>query len=318
MISIELLFFPSLVLPRISEKIPAMLLQVRCWFGWLTLSRLAFAGIMLGLNGLAICRLMAAPADYLIVPWGTDDGLPGSSVAAIAQTPDGYLWVGTYDGLARFDGVRFETYDPRNRPALSHARIQGLYVDARGTLWINTYRGGLTSYRGGVFRREWPDRSWFDFHTQLISSTSNQIVFVTQTGQVLKRTLDNSSTNSDWDILNPPNDERPIWQCMDRDGNLWFVSRDAHIVRLLGNKYENLLSDSCIGTNHVYTVAADAQGNIWAGVEDKIARWNGTNFEDMTPTNMDATERFEPIYVFPTSKGTLWVLSSNGQMREQQ
>ena len=150
----------------------------------------ALAGILLGLNGLAITATSRLrPADYLIDLWGTEDGLPGSSVAAIAQTPDGYLWVGTYDGLARFDGVRFVTYDPGNTPALSHARIQGLYVDAGGTLWINTYRGGLTSYRDGVFRREWPDRSWFDFHTTLISSTSNQVVFVTQTGQVLKHTF---------------------------------------------------------------------------------------------------------------------------------
>jgi len=292
-----------------------MLLQVRCWFGWLTLSRLAFAGIMLGLNGLAICRLMAAPADYLIVPWGTDDGLPGSSVAAIAQTPDGYLWVGTYDGLARFDGVRFETYDPRNRPALSDARIQGLYVDARGTLWINTYRGGLTSYRDGVFKREWPDRSWFDFNTTLISSTSNQVVFVTQTGQVLRRALD--STNSDWEVNNPPGGERPIYKCTDHDGNLWFVSRDGHIVLFRGNKFENLPADAGIGTNHVYAIAADAHGTIWAGAENEIARWDGTHFEDMTPTNMDAGEYFEPTNVFPAASGALWVLSTNGKLREQ-
>ena len=315
-------FNGSLVLHKISEKIPTMLLRVRCRFSFLTFCRLALAGILLGLNGLAICHLPAAPADYLIDLWGTEDGLPGSSVAAIAQTPDGYLWVGTYDGLARFDGVRFVTYDPGNTPALSHARIQGLYVDAGGTLWINTYRGGLTSYRDGVFRREWPDRSWFDFHTTLISSTSNHRSSSSrQTGQVLKHTLNN--TNSEWNIINPPGPDRPIYQCTDRDGNVWFLSRDAHIVRLLGNKYENLPLDSGIGTNHVFTIAADAQGTIWAGVENEIARWNGSHFEDMTPTNMastnlDVAERFEPTGVFPTVKGALWILSSNGQLREQQ
>src|SRR6516225_5819618 len=94
-------------------------------------------------------------ADYLIDVWDTENHLPNSSVTAIAQTPDGYLWVGTYNGLARFDGLRFVTFDPVNTPALGQARIRDLFLDERGTLWINTYRGGLTSYRDGVFRREW-------------------------------------------------------------------------------------------------------------------------------------------------------------------
>ena len=73
----------------------------------------------------------AAPAAYLVDVWGTEKNLPNSTVTSIAQTPDGYLWLGTYDGLARFDGSRFVTFDP-----LNHARIQELDVDVTGTLWI--------------------------------------------------------------------------------------------------------------------------------------------------------------------------------------
>ena len=67
--------------------------------------------------------------DYLIDAWTSDDDLPDSSVTAVTQTPDGYLWIGTYNGLARFDGVRFVTFDPVNTPELKHARITGLFVD---------------------------------------------------------------------------------------------------------------------------------------------------------------------------------------------
>jgi len=72
--------------------------------------------------------------EYLVDGWGTEDKLPSSTVTAIAQTPDGYLWVGTYDGLARFDGVRFVTFDSANTPELSQPRIQGLFLDVQGTL----------------------------------------------------------------------------------------------------------------------------------------------------------------------------------------
>src|SRR5947209_572456 len=91
------------------------------------------------------------PEQYLTDVWTADDGLPDSSVTAIAQTPDGYLWVGTYNGLVRFDGVRFVTFDPANTPALAHARVRKLSVDDEGTLWINTFDGSMTSLRQGEF-----------------------------------------------------------------------------------------------------------------------------------------------------------------------
>ena len=50
--------------------------------------------------------------------WQSDQGLPGGSINALAQTRDGYLWIGTDDGLVRFDGVRFVVFDRRNTAAL--------------------------------------------------------------------------------------------------------------------------------------------------------------------------------------------------------
>lgn len=292
-----------------------MLLQVWRRVSLTALCRLALAGILPALSRLMICSVAAAPADYLIDPWGTGDNLPGSSVTAITQTPDGYLWVGTYDGLARFDGVRFVTFDPGNTPALGHPRIQGLYVDARGTLWINTYRGGLTSYRDGVFRRELTNQLSFDLRTTMVSSSSNEVVFASQIGQVLRRSL--SGTNSEWQMLAPPESERPIFQCADREGTLWFITRDRHIVRVRDNRFERLPHNSGLGTNPVITLAVDAQKNVWAGAENEIALWNGSRFDDMTPTNMDFPEKFEPDGLFPTSKGVIWVLA-NGRLRAQQ
>ena len=57
--------------------------------------------------------MAAAPVDYLVDVWNTEFNLPSSTVTSIQQTPDGYLWVGTYNGLARFDGARFVTKEPR-------------------------------------------------------------------------------------------------------------------------------------------------------------------------------------------------------------
>ncbi len=76
--------------------------------------------------------------------WQTENGLPQNTVHAIIQTRDGFLWVATEGGLARFDGLRFVIYDSQNTPALKSNLISGLLEDREGTLWIGTAEG-LTS-----------------------------------------------------------------------------------------------------------------------------------------------------------------------------
>ncbi len=84
--------------------------------------------------------------------WRTQDGLPDQTVQAIAQTPDGYLWIGTKGGLLRFDGSHFVVYDHADTPGLSESSINCLSVSRDGSLWIGTEGGGLVRYRDQVFR----------------------------------------------------------------------------------------------------------------------------------------------------------------------
>jgi ligand-binding sensor domain-containing protein len=85
--------------------------------------------------------------------WLKKDGLPQNSVISLAQTPDGYLWVGTFEGLARFDGLAFKVYNPLNTPALEGKSVSSLFVARDGTLWIGVDGFGLTTMRKGEFRR---------------------------------------------------------------------------------------------------------------------------------------------------------------------
>ena len=266
----------------------------RCW-------------LVAGLFFCAAFGLRAEPADYLVDKWDTEDSLPSSTVTAIAQTPDGYLWVGTYNGLARFDGARFVTFDPVNQPALTQTRVQGLFLDANGTLWINTFRGGLTSYRNGVFKNEFPDRPQYDLHDTLVYSTTNTVMFVMQFGDVLWRDL--SATNAYWQTVPPPAGNRPIFQCVDAAGGLWFLTRDGHILQFVSGAFKEVKDDGGLAGSKIYTLVTDAHGQIWAGAENEIARWNGAQFEAMTPTN--STTDVQPLLLFPTKAGALWVLDGD-------
>src|SRR5689334_2013347 len=95
---------------------------------WLGLA----VGVLICIRPFALRSASPGTGDYLIDVWSADNGLRSSSVTAIAQTPDGYLWIGTYNGLARFDGVTFVTFDPANTPALQRARVRRLNVDSNG------------------------------------------------------------------------------------------------------------------------------------------------------------------------------------------
>src|SRR3954462_15698981 len=89
---------------------------------------------------------------YLIDSWQTDQGLPQNSVISIAQTRDGYLWLATFNGLVRFDGVRFTVFNSHNTPALDSSRVVRVWTDQSGCLWIGTESGGITRRENGVFK----------------------------------------------------------------------------------------------------------------------------------------------------------------------
>lgn len=93
----------------------------------------------------------AANDEYVVRQWRTDDGLPQSTVTAIVQTPDGYLWLGTFQGLVRFDGQKFVVFQTQNTPELPSSRIVSLYLDRRGALWITSEYGDLTRLQDGRF-----------------------------------------------------------------------------------------------------------------------------------------------------------------------
>lgn len=84
--------------------------------------------------------------------WQASDGLPEQTVQAFAQTPDGYLWIGTTGGLVRFDGAHFTAFDRHNTPSLHENSVFCLMVSRDGALWIGTEGGGLTRYAHGQFR----------------------------------------------------------------------------------------------------------------------------------------------------------------------
>ena len=99
----------------------------------------------------AVLSPSAAPAEYHIDSWTTDNGLPQNVIRDVCQTPDGYLRLATMDGLVRFDGVHFAVFNRSNTPGILGNRFTSLYCGRDGEFWASTETSGVTRYRHGSF-----------------------------------------------------------------------------------------------------------------------------------------------------------------------
>ena len=254
------------------------------------------------LAGFGWFRATAGPSDYLMDLWTSDDDLPDSSVAAIAQTPDGYLWIGTHNGLVRFDGVRFATFDPANTPALKHARVVRLYTDAQGTLWINTYDGSVTSFRDGLFTHEWEGAEVVG-----LFSTSNQVYLATLDNGMTTRAINGSNQ---WQRISYDDRRNAArYFAQDPTGTIWCLLNSGVIKRINGTNLAQLPTGLGLDGEKVNYLTTAPDGHIWVGTDKKMLEWDGSHFEDQTPTNGEP--EVAVTFVFCTATNGLWAFANN-------
>ena len=116
-------------------------------------ARLTMAGlVLLAPRAATALDPTKSVGQYSLADWQTKDGLPHNLVQAIAQTPDGYVWLATQEGLARFDGVRFTVFDRQSTAAMTANDVETAFVARDGSLWVGVYGGTLLRYQNGSFR----------------------------------------------------------------------------------------------------------------------------------------------------------------------
>ena len=91
--------------------------------------------------------IRSSPAQH--TAWTFKDGAPGE-IYALAQTTDGYLWLGTATGLFRFDGIRFEPYKPQSGQAFPQRSVVSLFAVPDGGLWVGYWYGGVSFIKNGT------------------------------------------------------------------------------------------------------------------------------------------------------------------------
>jgi len=174
----------------------------------------------------------ASPAsrNYFTHVWQTENGLPQNAVTAIVQTRDGYLWLGTYNGLARFDGVRFVVFADGSTPGLQSSRVTSLFEDADGILWIGHETGGLTRFKDGEFKAMEIRATWKGGKLNAIGADAAKDIWLVNEEGLLARLRDGL-------VLTPRAGTAPgiVSFAADRRGNLW-IMRDGKVSTLRGGR----------------------------------------------------------------------------------
>jgi signal transduction histidine kinase/ligand-binding sensor domain-containing protein len=128
---------------------------------------------------------LLAHAQFRSTQWTADSGLPQNIVRGIAQTPDGYLWLATLNGAARFDGVRFTVFDKSNSPGITTNRFAAMALGAGGDLWLPSEGGSITRYHDGHFHTLGPSEGVLHNTVGGITSDGRGGVWIIQDGAIL-------------------------------------------------------------------------------------------------------------------------------------
>lgn len=220
---------------------------------------------------------------YRFDSWTTDNGLPQNGLREITQTPDGYLWFTTFDGLVRFDGVRFTTFNKANTKGIINNRFTGLYSDKDGTLYATTIEDGiLTIYRNGIFS----------------SYTANQVpghyikkVKPAENGELRFLVEDNERTTESWYYLRDNNfvfsetEDKTNFKINyhGKSGINWQLTPTELIETQNGNsisyphKIEKL--------SKYVEIFEDNERNLWIGGVN-LTRFKDGKFEDLTKKDL--------------------------------
>jgi len=239
-----------------------------------------------------------ALAGYTRHVWQASDGLPEQTVQAFAQTPDGFLWIGTSGGLVRFDGVHFLIFDRQNTPAIHENSIFCLMVSRDGALWMGTEGGGVVRLSGGRFE-SWTTKQGLsnDFVRALFQDASGTVWAGTDNG--LMQFAQGRFQRVDGTAAIPELSVHSIYQ--DRAGRLWAggfrlacIERGAARIYSLGAAFSQ---------NQVKSITQTEDGTLWVGTV--------AGLDSMAP----GQDQFRPVRgivstvrnLRQTSDGVLWI-----------
>ena len=277
-------------------------------------------------------------SQYLRDSWGTEKGFPGGSVSSIAQTADGYLWIGTDKGLLRFDGLNFRQFEQASG-SFAIGPVRTLLADSQANLWILLQDTKLFRYHDGKFELVRGEAE-NGVTAMALDTTGKAVVSSVAMGVLIydgKQFLATSrispcATVAESGLAVPPCDERSArlsWSygnmpdrlatatsavtsiAQTTDGKIWLGTRDWGLFALHGGRVS--LASNELGDAKINCLLPLQNSEMWMGTSQGLLRWTGT---EVTGKDVPSSlQHVEVLSMLRDRDANTWVGTTRGLLR---
>jgi len=243
-------------------------------------------------------------SDYSLQVWSKDDGLPSNTLYNMILGNDGFLWIGTSNGLARFDGSEFMIFNAANNPQIKANIAADLFKDSSGKIWFTNGGAGLVVMNRQNFRRITEEHGLSLNHPSAFAQDKNGKMYIGTFGGGL-----NIFQNNKFSVIKKENglSSNDIHSLLlDKNERLWVGTYDAGICLIEKTGIRNF---PVLPTSAVEQIFQDANGEILAATHWGVYFFNGKTFE--------IKKEFLPLkgktinHICEDVTGSLWFSTAN-------
>jgi signal transduction histidine kinase/ligand-binding sensor domain-containing protein len=240
---------------------------------------------------------------YQAFNWQEQHGVPQSTVLTVATTRDGYIWLGTYEGAARFDGLRFTLFSPTNTEAIGSPMVMALLQDRAGDLWLGTYGGGLTRLSAGRFTRYTARDGLASDYVTRVFEDRNGTLWIGTDGGGVSRWRDGRFTSYGVADGLPGDLIRAIAE--DAEGGIW-IGTNRGIARMSGVRFSAGDLPAALASTDTAALFVARDRALWIGATDgRLYRFADHHLETFGPAQGLHASRIESF--LEDREGRLWI-----------
>ena len=234
--------------------------------------------------------------EFYVENWRQQDGLPDGQITAIEQTPDGYLWIGTSKGLARFDGVSFKVFKAGDTRGFTDSRISSLKTDLSGTLWVGMLDGNLAQrqLKGGFTELQPP----------LPKGLSMGMPRLTDTWLWDRRTAMIEDAEGGPHGNGEHVSDHRAQLTLDADGAIWWQISGVGLARFKAGEWTAIEKANNHPAASINQLASGRQGPVWFDVDGQLEAYQDVQRDSSLPS-VALNGRW--CTLAPSTDGGLWV-----------
>ncbi|MFO7688910.1 MAG: two-component regulator propeller domain-containing protein, partial [Desulfobacterales bacterium] len=277
--------------------------------------------------------------------------MPNNTVLAIAQDRSGYMWLGTAEGLVRFDGINFTLFDSRNTAEFQDTFLNNLYIDRRGVLWIGSYRGKLLSLEKGRFKSHFLPQTVVNINFNCLVEDGPGTLWIGTSAGLFYRPPGKNNVIKQYPAFH---NTRILCLAADLSGRLLISAAGKGVYRLEKGEFRPFLTAADLSNRDVYVLeqcrngtlwlgtlaglfdyqdnrlghhpqkpgmteiihalAEDRDGNLWVGSEGGLYRWCQGTFESLD-SNLGLSSNFV-FSAYEDAEGSVWAGTIDGGLTQ--